>query len=329
MIEHEVTAFYEDGASVTATKRSSRPFSQSIVVIIPAFNEVRFIGSVVLKTLEFADEVIVVDDGSRDGTPDIAERAGARVIRHEKNRGKGIALNTGFDLVRREYHPLAIVTLDADWQHAPEDLPAVAGPVMAGDADLVIGSRYLQKTSDVPLQRVVGHWGFNMLVNTVSGTRITDSQSGYRAFSPRALECMSFSSSNFSVESEMQFWAADYALRVTEVPITIRYQDKAKRSVISHGVSVLNGILRLIAQTRPLLFFSLPGILLLLAGVIVGALVAYQYSLAQSLAVGTALIAVLLCFVGTLSLFTGIILNTVRSTLLEFLRPPERENHAS
>ncbi len=329
MTERQATAFYENGTSSAVDKRPARPFSQSIVVVIPAFNEVRFIGSVVLKTLEHSDEVIVVDDGSRDGTPEIAELAGARVIRHQKNLGKGVALNTGFDLVRREYHPLAIVTLDADWQHSPEDLPAVAGPILSGQADLVIGSRYLQKTSDVPLQRIVGHWGFNMLVNTVSGTSITDSQSGYRAFSPRALECMAFSSSNFSVEFEMQFWAADYDLRVTEVPITICYQDKAKRSVIGHGLSVLNGILRLVAQTRPLLFFSLPGILLLAGGVIVGTLVAYQYSQLQTLAVGSALISVLLCFVGTLSLFTGIILNTVRSTMLEFLRPPEREPHAS
>lgn len=329
MSTQKTAAFLQQPSlSLAPEPRSSRPFAQSIVVVVPAYNEARFIGSVILKIKEFADEIIVVDDGSRDETADIAERAGARVIRHPRNQGKGVALNTGFDLIRREYHPLAVVTLDADWQHSPEDIPAVASPILNGDADLVIGSRYLQKASDVPLQRVVGHWGFNMLVNTVSGTRITDSQSGYRAFSRRALESISFRSDGFSVESEMQFWAADYELRVLEVPITIRYQDNPKRSVVSHGITVLNGVLRLVAQSRPLLFFSLPGVLLLVAGVLVGAWVVNIYSHTHDLAVGTALIAVLLCFVGTLSLFTGIILNTVRSTILEFLRPTQREPHA-
>jgi len=326
---HKTASFMQQPTlSLAQEQRAARPFAQSIVVVVPAYNEARFIGSVILKIREFADEIIVIDDGSRDETADIAERAGARVIRHSRNQGKGVALNTGFDLIRREYHPTAVVTLDADWQHSPDDIPAVARPILSGDADLVIGSRYLQRSSDVPLQRVVGHWGFNMLVNTVSGTRISDSQSGYRAFSRRALESISFRSVGFSVESEMQFWAADYELRVMEVPITIRYQDHPKRSVVSHGFTVLNGILRLVAQSRPLMFFSLPGILLLAAGVMVGAWVVNVYSNTHDLAVGMALMSVLLCFVGTLSLFTGIILNTVRSTILEFLRPTEREAHA-
>lgn len=327
MLEQRVSS-RAGGSTTTSTgqRQQSPAFLQSVIVIIPAFNEARFIGSVILRTLDFADEIIVVDDGSRDGTADIAERAGARVIRLGHNRGKGMALNAGFDLVRREYRPLAVVTLDADWQHAPEDVPTVAGPILNDNADLVIGSRYLQKASDVPFKRVVGHWGFNMLVNTVSGTRITDSQSGYRAFSPRAIETISFRSSNFSVESEMQFWAADYELRVMEVPITIRYQDKPKRSVVGHGLTVLNGILRLVAQTRPLLFFSLPGVVLLALGILVGVIITINYSQKQELAVGTALFSLLLCFVGTLALFTGVILNTVRSTMLEFVRPAERHS---
>lgn len=305
------------------------PFLPSVIAIIPAFNEARYIGSVVLKTRDFADAVIVVDDGSADGTAEIAERAGARVIRHGRNRGKGMSLNTAFELIRKEYRPLAIVTLDADWQHSPEDIPRVVAPILNQEADLVIGSRYLQKTSDVPFQRVVGHWGFNMLVNTVSGTRITDSQSGFRAFSPRTLDGITFRSSSFSVESEMQFWAADNDLRVTEVPITIRYIDAPKRSVIRHGFNVLNGILRLVAQLRPLLFFSLPGVVLLTIGVMLGLAVTYHYTETLELAVGTALFSLLLCFVGTMSLFTGIILNTVRTTMLEFVRPAERKPDAT
>jgi glycosyltransferase involved in cell wall biosynthesis len=324
-----MTVDMESIATTTSERPSATPFLQSVIAIIPAFNEARYIGSVVLKTLDFADAVIVVDDGSRDGTADIAERAGARVVRHGRNRGKGQALKSAFELIRKDYRPLAVVTLDADWQHSPEDVPMVTAPILNGEADLVIGSRYLQKTSDVPFQRVVGHWGFNILVNTVSGTRITDSQSGFRAFSPKAIESITFRSNSFSVESEMQFWAADYELRVMEVPITIRYHDKPKRSVLRHGFSVLNGILHLVAQSRPLLFFSFPGFMMLAAGIVLGLMVTVHYSQTLDLAIGTALFSVLLCFVGTLSLFTGIILNTVRSTMLEFVRPAERDPDAA
>jgi len=291
-----------------------------VVAVIPAYNEERFIGSVVLRAREYVDHVLVVDDGSRDNTANIAELAGAEVIRHEENRGKGIALNTAFDHARAHYMPAAVVTLDADWQHAPEELPIVLAPILADEADLVIGSRYLKPTGEVPWKRVVGHWGFNMLINTTSGTHLTDSQSGFRAFSEQALQYITFTSKGFSVESEMQFLATDYKLRVVEVPIRIRYEDGAKRSVITHGFKVLNGILRLIGQTRPLLFFTLPGSIILLIGLGVGLWVVNSYRLHQELAIGTALVAVLLTFIGTLALFTGIILHSLRGLMLDFIR---------
>lgn len=286
------------------------------VVVIPAFNEERFIGSVVLKTRQIADVVIVVDDGSRDATAELAEAAGAIVIRHEGNKGKGVALNTGF-LKAREYDPDVVITIDGDWQHLPEEMAMVAAPVLSGDADIVVGSRYLENTSDVPVQRVIGHWGFTSLTNIVSGVSLTDSQSGYRAFSPDALSALSFSSNSFSVESEMQFLAKDHQLKVVEVPITIRYVDKPKRNVLSHGLVVLNGILRLVAQHRPLLFFALPGTLTLLLGLGLGLWVINQYALYENLAVGTALIVVILLLSGMFLLFTGIVLHSLRVMVME------------
>jgi hypothetical protein len=97
------------------------------------------------------------------------------------------------------------VCLDADGQHRPEDLAAVCAPILIGEADLVIGSRYLEHTSQVPRHRIWGHWGFNLITRLASGVTASDSQSGYRAFSPRALTTNGFSSGGFSVESEMQF----------------------------------------------------------------------------------------------------------------------------
>lgn len=286
------------------------------VVVIPAYNEERFIGSVVLKTRQIAETVIVVDDGSKDATAQLAEAAGAIVIRHEVNTGKGGALNTGF-LKAKEYNPDVVITIDGDWQHLPEEMAMVAAPVLNGEADIVVGSRYLEQTSDVPIQRVIGHWGFTSLTNIVSGVSLTDSQSGYRAFSQDALDALSFSSRSFSVESEMQFLAKDHDLKVVEVPITIRYTDKPKRNVLSHGLVVLNGILKLVAQHRPLLFFALPGVLTLLVGLGLGAWVVNQYALYETLAVGTALIVVILMLSGMFLLFTGIVLHSLRVVVMD------------
>ena len=288
------------------------------VAVIPAYNEERFIGSVVLRTRPYVDAVIVVDDGSSDATAEVAEAAGAIVVRHERNAGKGVALNTGLRKAR-ELGPDAVAVIDADGQHAPEEIEGVLAPALAGEADIVIGSRYLEGRNGTPTHRVWGHAAFNALTHLGSGVRSTDSQSGYRAFSRRAVDVMRFSSDGFSVESEMQFLAREHGLRLMEVPVSISYPDKAKRPVAAHGLMVLNGVLRLIGQHRPLLFFGVPGLIVLLMGIGWGGWVVHIYSRAQELAVGYALLSVLLTILGSLGLFSGIILHSLRGMILSYL----------
>ena len=288
-----------------------------VVVVVPAYNEERFIGSLILKILLFPVKVIVIDDGSSDNTAFIADAAGASVIRLEKNVGKGAALNAGF-YAARLLDPDVIVTIDGDGQHLATDLPAMIQPVLNDQADIVIGSRYLQPTSQVPRHRVLGHLFFNIVTGVATGVSVTDSQSGYRAFSRRAYNADIFHSRNFSVEAEMQFQAREHKLRVAEVPITIRYNDKPKRSVIGQGSMVLTGILRLMGQYRPLLFFGLPGSLLLITGIFFGIWVVDIYSRLQTLAVGYAMISVLMSVIGMLLLSTGIILHSIRGLIIEF-----------
>lgn len=290
-----------------------------IIALVPAYNEERFIGSVVLKARRYTQTVIVVDDGSTDATAQVAAAAGAVVFRHAANQGKGVALNTGLRLAR-DHSPDVVVMLDADGQHLPEELALVVAPVLEGRADVVIGSRYLDRSRRVPRHRVWGHLFFNTLTRLASGMACTDSQSGYRAFSPAVLEAVSFRSNGFSVESEMQFIAHENNLRLVEVPVTIQYTDKPKRPVLAHGLAVLNGVFRLVGQYRPLLFFGVPGFVLLLGGVAWGIWVVNIFSRTHILAIGYAMISVFLSVVGLIMMSTGFTLHSIRGLLIDLLQ---------
>ena len=305
----------------TAPQEGTRSTGPTVAVI-PAYNEERFIGSVVLKARRYVDVVIVVDDGSGDDTADVAAAAGAVVLRHPENRGKGAALNTGFAEARR-LAARAVVVLDADGQHRTREIPAVLQPVLEEGADMVVGSRFLSRGRRIPLLRRLGMQGITLASNAGSGVSVTDSQTGFRAFSAAALANLAFHSDGFSVESEMQFLAKQHGLTVAEVPISASYTDAPKRNVLGQGLEVLNGILNLMGQHRPLLFFGGGGFVVLLAGLWWGYRVVAIYSATQKLAVGYALIAVLLCVLGTLSLSTGIILHSLRGLMLSLLRRKE------
>ena len=297
-------------------KLSSHP---ALVVIIPAYNESRFIGSIILQARRFANQVIVIDDGSTDDTAWIARSAGASVVCHESNQGKGAALNTGFHAAR-QCDPQVVVCLDGDGQHFPDEIDLLIEPIITQQADIVVGSRYLGTTDLTPRHRVWGHRFFNFLTHFASGVESSDSQSGFRAFSPRALQALSFCSQDFSVESEMQFLAQEHDLQLVEMPVTIRYPDPPKRSVLMHGMSVLNGVLSLAGQYRPLLFFGIVGTAQILLGLMLGYRVVYLFGLNSGLAAGTAMLSILFVITGTLSLSTGFILHSIRVLLLELFR---------
>jgi glycosyltransferase involved in cell wall biosynthesis len=283
-----------------------------VIAAIPCFNEERFIGSVVLKTKGYVDEVMVIDDGSTDRTALVAEKAGATVIRHDSNQGKAAAVSTAFEQAR-EMGCRALVLLDGDGQHEPADIPSLLQPVLEGKADMVVGSRFLRIKSHIPRVRALGQRILTFFTNLGSRVRLTDSQSGFRAFSPKAIEALSFAEKGLSVESEMQFLAKDANLRVVEVPVGVVYYGMAKRSFLAHGMWVFNSIMGLISRRLPLFFFGVPGAIMLAVGLWQGARVVQGYGSTGDFWIGPALLAVLLCTVGILSLFTGLILYTIRS----------------
>ncbi len=286
---------------------SSQP---TVIAVIPAFNEARFIGSVVLSTRRVVDTVIVVDDGSSDQTADLAEAAGAKVVRMAENQGKGAALNAGFKRALG-FAPDVVVILDADAQHNPEEIPTVVAPVLAGRADVVIGSRFLDTKSAIPWWRQMGQHALTRMTNVASGVKLTDSQSGFRAFSREALNRLAFKTGGLGVESEMQFHLQEGGLSWVEVPIGVTYRDGNKRNPVRHGLQVIDSVLGIISQRHPLLFFGLPGILGLSAGVGFAMWVAERLSTTHLLSVGGALVSLVFLFAGLLLCVTGVILHSV------------------
>ncbi|NTW00619.1 MAG: glycosyltransferase family 2 protein [Oscillochloris sp.] len=289
---------------------------KATVALIPAYNEERFIGSLVIAALVYVDHVIVVDDGSADQTAQIAYDAGAVVLRHTQNQGKAAAVNTGFSYLRG-FDPAVIVMLDGDGQHSVNDIPAVIAPVLTGMADLVIGSRFMDTKSDIPAYRQVGQHGLTITTNLTSGVWVGDSQSGFRAFSAEAIERLSFSQGGFSLESEMQFLAGELKLRVAEVPISVTYSEPPKRNPFKHGMQVLDGILRLVGRTRPLFFFGSSGVFVLLVGLLLGLYITKTFMTTGELAIGYGLITVILFVTGVVLLFAGVLLHSILAMMRE------------
>jgi len=240
-----------------------------VLVVIPAYNEELTIGSVVLLSRKYGD-VLVVDDGSSDRTSEVASSAGAVVIRHERNLGKGRALKTAFGYaIERGYN--IVVTIDADGQHNPDEIPLLIEPIVRGEADLVIGSRYLNGSKkEIPLYRRFGLWVLNKTTRVASKVEV-DSQSGFRAISVEALKRLNLNSDGYSVETAMVVEASEKGIKLMEVPISVRYDvpNKHKKHPVSHGLSVLAGIVSLIGYKRPLLLF---GVLSLISFIIAGIL---------------------------------------------------------
>ncbi|ADC47308.1 glycosyl transferase GT2 family [Methanobrevibacter ruminantium M1] len=215
----------------------------SIVAIIPAYNEEEALADVIAKTSKYVDRVIIVNDGSADRTADVAIEAGAELINHPTNLGKGEALKSGFEAITDDS---IIVTIDGDGQHNPDEIPIILKPIIEDGVDLVNGSRYLYgHEENTPAYRRVGQRVLDIATNISAGIKVTDSQSGFRAFSPKARNCFRFKDTGFGIESEMLVDAAEAGLKIVEVPITVRYDvDGSTKDPVTHGVGVLLKIMK-------------------------------------------------------------------------------------
>jgi glycosyltransferase involved in cell wall biosynthesis len=285
--------------------------SQSkIIVGMPAYNEAKYIGSLVLQSQQYADEVLVVDDGSTDYTARIAELAGATVVRHMENKGYGSAIQSILAEAKKRNADILVI-LDADSQHNPEEIPSLVKAISEG-SDVVIGSREMQRNTIASYRRL-GQRILSRLTYIASRKKLSDTESGFRAYSRKAIATLELKEKGMAISSEIVSEASAKGLKVTEVPISVIYtEDGSTLNPIRHGFGVLNRIMVMISERRPLLFFGLLGGMFLVLGLVAGLVViqAYYFS-SRVLATGTALISILLVTIGLLSIFTGIILNVL------------------
>ncbi|MDD5093855.1 MAG: glycosyltransferase family 2 protein [Dehalococcoidia bacterium] len=219
-----------------------------IMVGIPCLNEERSIGEIVRKARQYAEEVIVVDDGSTDRTAQVAEAAGATVVRHGVNKGYAAALNTCFAEARNRRADI-MVTLDGDAQHDPSEISCVINPVLAGKADVVIGSRFKASHEDMPAYRKIGIAVITWLCNVGSSVQISDAQSGFRAYGHKAIQTLNSREQgmNFSVDALIQ--AREKKLRIAEVPISCIYNaDCHSANPVTHGLGVALAVIRIRAK---------------------------------------------------------------------------------
>ncbi len=204
---------------------------RDLIAVIPAYQCAATVGEVVEGTRRHLERVVVVDDGSTDASGEEARRAGAEVLRHERNRGKGAALRTAFDQLlderRRGREPAlrAIVMLDGDGQHDPEDLPALLAAWDTGSWDLIVGGR-LGDRAAIPPHRYWTNTIGTRLLSWVTGVTLADSQSGYRVIEADLLERMGLVSDGYAIESEMLIKAAHRGARIGQVKVRTIYHDR-------------------------------------------------------------------------------------------------------
>ncbi len=263
-----------------------------IVACIPAYNEERTIARVVLSAQKYVDKVIVCDDGSRDMTAQIAQSLGAVVVRHPNNMGKGATLRTLFQ-----------TSLDAGAK--------VVGPVMEGTADISIGARFHGK-NEIPRHRIIGNKMLNYLTNIGNGEKLMDTQSGFRAYSRKAIEDIEVKENGMGADSQILLDARKSNLRVSESMVSVTYgKDTSTHHPIRHLGDVVLSLVKYAAEERPLLLLGLPGLAALTIGLVYGALLMSIYVNTREFIFAYALLAVGAALLGVFAILVAIILFAV------------------
>ena len=287
-----------------------------VVVGIPALNEERSIGKVVVRAVRHADEVVVVDDGSTDDTALIAKGLGAVVLKHEKNLGKGAALRDCFQYAKNSGADV-LVTIDGDGQNDAAGIPILVDALTSNHADIAIGSR-LTKPTGMPRYRWMGGRMLDHATGIKVGGKLVDSQSGFRAYSRRAIETLTASEFGMSVDSEIIKKAEAAGMKIALVPVSVSYSGKTSTSnPLLHWLDVFFGLVKFISIRHPLLFYGGFSLIALSISIVFGFMTLDYYQRWGRVITNLALVSVAAGILGFLALFTGIILFTLITVVRE------------
>lgn len=285
------------------------------IACIPAYNEEKPIGDVIKKSLNYVDKVIVCDDGSRDLTSTKAKEANAIVIKHEKNLGKGAALKSLFKYALN-VNADVVVTIDGDGQFLPEEINKIIKPIIENDYDIVIGNRF-DDHKEMPSYRKVGNKMLDKITKMAADLPFTDTQSGFRAYSKKAIESISFTIDGFGVDSEILIDASNKGLKITEEKVTVLYNTGEKTSSkdpISHSVGVIAPLIELIAINHPLRYLGIPGLILLIIGIVFSVLVISMFNEDRYFSVPSTLVALGSLVIGMILLLMSVVLYSIAKT---------------
>lgn len=289
-----------------------------IIVGIPAFNEEKNIATIITKLADITDTIIVCNDGSSDLTLDIAKKMGVFVINHEKNLGYGAAIRSIF-LKAKEMNGDVLVTFDADGQHRIEDIENVIKPIIDQKADLVIGSRFLDESEkEIPEYRKVGIKVITKITNSSIKEQLTDSQSGFRAYSKKVIAELNPSELGMGISTEILIKASSKKFRITEVPIKILYAgDTSTHNPVSHGSSVIFSTIKYTSIEHPLKFYGIPSMILFVIGISFTYLSAEYYAEIGRLNTNLTIIAAGTILIAVVLLITSILLYSLVSVVRE------------
>ena len=276
----------------------------STLVCIPAFNEEHIIDKVIKNCLKYADQVVVCDDGSVDSTHDVADAAGANVIRHEKNFGKGEALQSLFKFARHSNFDI-IVTIDGDGQFLPEEIPKLVKKIESGESDIVIGYRF-DDTTEMPNYRKFGNKMLDRMANMVAELSVSDTQN--------IIKLIDFKKKGFGADTEILISAAKNGARISEEKVSVIYQTGSQTSTknpISHSGEVITSLLEIVAIRSPLKFIGIPGIVLIIFGIYFAIDVTLTYNAIGYFSVPFTLIGVSCLVIGLILFLMSILLYSV------------------
>jgi glycosyltransferase involved in cell wall biosynthesis len=288
-----------------------------ITVGIPAYNEEKNIAKIIVDLKKVADQILVCNDGSTDSTAEIAESLGAIVIKHPKNLGYGSAIRSIF-LKSREINAEVLVTIDADGQHKIEDVKKVIKPIVDGQADISIGSRFLEEGDNAPKYRKLGINIITKVTNSSLSEKITDAQSGFRAYNNKVLQSLTPSDSGMGISTEILIKSSNLGLKIAEVPTKIQYEgETSSQNPVSHGTGVLMSTIKYISIERPLVFYGIPSFIFFIIGLTFTFFAAQYYAEIGRLSTNLTLVAAGTLLIAIILAITAILLYSLVSVVRE------------